>query len=88
MLYEVITLTVVSTFEAVGAHGAGKMTDEELHQVECHSCPGAGSCGGMYTANTMASAIEAMGMSVPGSASHAAVDRRNRISARKRKDFV
>jgi dihydroxy-acid dehydratase len=81
-------LTVVSAFEAVGAHGAGKMTDAELHQVECHSCPGSGSCGGMYTANTMASAIEAMGMSVPGSASHAAVDRRNRISARKRKDCI
>jgi dihydroxy-acid dehydratase len=81
-------LTIVSSFEAIGAHGAGKMTDEELHQVECHSCPGAGSCGGMYTANTMASAIEAMGMSVPGSASHAAVDRRNRISAGKRKDCV
>ncbi len=81
-------LTIVSTFEAVGAHGAGKMTDEELHMVECHSCPGAGSCGGMYTANTMASAIEAMGMSVPGSAAHAAVDRRNRISNRKRKDCI
>ncbi len=81
-------LTIVSSFEAIGAHGAGKMTDEELHQVECHSCPGSGSCGGMYTANTMASAIEAMGMSVPGSAAHAAVDRRNRISARKRKDCV
>jgi dihydroxy-acid dehydratase len=87
-IYKGEDLTVVSAFEAVGAHGAGKMTDEELHQVECHSCPGAGSCGGMYTANTMASAIEALGMSVPGSASHAAVDRRNRISARKRKDCV
>ncbi|HJX14240.1 MAG TPA: dihydroxy-acid dehydratase, partial [Candidatus Deferrimicrobiaceae bacterium] len=81
-------LTIVSAFEAVGAHGAGKMTDEELHQVECHSCPGAGSCGGMYTANTMASMIEAMGLSVPGSASHAAVDRQNRISPEKRKDCV
>ncbi len=81
-------LTVVSAFEAVGAHGAGKMTDAELHQVECHACPGSGSCGGMYTANTMASAIEALGMSIPGSASHAAVDRRNRISARKRKDCI
>ncbi len=86
--YKEENLTVVSTFEAVGAHAAGKISDEELHQVECHSCPGAGSCGGMYTANTMASAIEAMGMSVPGSASHAAVDRRNRISPRKRKDCV
>jgi len=81
-------LTIVSAFEAVGAHGAGKMTDEELHQVECNSCPGAGSCGGMYTANTMASAIEAMGMSVPGSASHVAVDRENRISPEKRKDCI
>jgi dihydroxy-acid dehydratase len=81
-------LTIVSAFEAVGAHGAGKMTDEELHQVECRSCPGAGSCGGMYTANTMASAIEAMGMSIPGSASHAAVDRQNRISSGKRKDCI
>jgi dihydroxy-acid dehydratase len=81
-------LTVVSAFEAVGAHGAGRITDEELHAVECHSCPGAGSCGGMYTANTMASAIEAMGMSVPGSAAHAAVDRKNRISQKKRKDCI
>jgi len=81
-------LTIVSAFEAVGAHGAGRITDKELHQVECHSCPGAGSCGGMYTANTMASAIEALGMSVPGSASHPAVDRQNRISTEKRKDCL
>ena len=81
-------LTIVSAFEAVGAHAAGRMTDEDLHQVECHSCPGAGSCGGMYTANTMASVIEAMGLSIPGSASHAAVDRRNRISKGKRKDCI
>ena len=79
-------LTIVSAFEAIGAHAAGRIADEELHQVEGHSCPGAGSCGGMYTANTMASVIEAMGLSVPGSASHAAVDRRNRISREKRKD--
>ena len=81
-------LTIVSAFEAIGAHAAGKLTAEELRQVECHSCPGAGSCGGMYTANTMASVIEAMGLSVPGSASHAAVDRRNRISKEKKKDCV
>jgi dihydroxy-acid dehydratase len=79
-------LTIVSAFEAVGAHAAGRMTDKDLHDVECHSCPGAGACGGMYTANTMASVIEAMGLSVPGSASHAAVDRRNRVSREKRKD--
>lgn len=79
-------LTIVSAFEAVGAHAAGRITDEELHEVECRSCPGSGSCGGMYTANTMASVIEAMGLSVPGSASHAAVDRANRISRGKRRD--
>jgi dihydroxy-acid dehydratase len=81
-------LTIVSAFEAIGAHAAGRMTDEDLRQVECHSCPGAGACGGMYTANTMASVIEAMGMSVPGSASHPAVDRRNRISREKRNDCI
>src|SRR5580700_6290034 len=58
-------LTVVSAFEAVGQHSAGKMSDRELHEVEKHSCPGVGSCGGMYTANTMSSAIEAMGLSLP-----------------------
>jgi dihydroxy-acid dehydratase len=79
-------LTIVSAFEAIGAHAARRISDEDLRQVECHACPGAGSCGGMYTANTMASVIEAMGLSVPGSASHAAVDRRNRISREKRKD--
>ena len=57
-------LTVVSAFEAVGQHSAGKMSDRELHEVEKHSCPGVGSCGGMYTANTMSSAIEAMGLSL------------------------
>jgi dihydroxy-acid dehydratase len=58
-------LTVVSAFEAVGQHSAGKMSDLELREVEKHSCPGVGSCGGMYTANTMSSAIEAMGLSLP-----------------------
>jgi dihydroxy-acid dehydratase len=58
-------LTVVSAFEAVGQHSAGKMSDRELLEVEKHSCPGVGSCGGMYTANTMSSAIEAMGLSLP-----------------------
>ncbi|HLJ58056.1 MAG TPA: dihydroxy-acid dehydratase, partial [Chthonomonadaceae bacterium] len=58
-------LTVVSVFEAVGAHSAGKITDEELREIERSAIPGAGSCGGMYTANTMSSVIEAMGMSLP-----------------------
>lgn len=80
-------LTIVSTFEAVGSYSAGKITEEELHQVECRSCPGNGACGGMYTANTMASAIEALGMSIPGSASHPATDEKNRISAKKLLDI-
>lgn len=65
-------IDIVSAFEAVGQFNNGDIGNSELHQVECHACPGAGSCGGMYTANTMASAIEAMGMSLPGSSSHPA----------------
>ncbi len=79
-------LTIVSSFEAIGARAAEKITDEELMNVERHACPGAGSCGGMYTANTIASAIEALGMSIPGSASRAAVDDENRIHEAKRND--
>jgi dihydroxy-acid dehydratase len=65
-------LDIVSVFEAVGQYNAGHIDREQLHDIECHACPGAGSCGGMYTANSMASAIEAMGMSLPGSASNPA----------------
>ncbi len=67
-------LNVVSVFEAVGQHAAGKIDDEELGKIERNACPGPGSCGGMYTANTMSSAIEAMGMSLPTSSTMAAVD--------------
>ncbi|MCX6367847.1 MAG: dihydroxy-acid dehydratase [Armatimonadetes bacterium] len=67
-------LNIVSVFEAVGAHSADKMDDEELRGIECNAIPGAGSCGGMYTANTMSSAIEAMGMSLPHSSTMAAID--------------
>ncbi|MBU3978948.1 dihydroxy-acid dehydratase [Patescibacteria group bacterium] len=81
-------LTIVSTFEAVGAVGSGKMSEEELHAIECASCPGNGACGGMYTANTMASAIEALGMSLPGSSSHPAVDTQNNIFSDKRQDCI
>lgn len=66
-------LDIVSVFEAVGGHAGGKVTDAELEEVERHAIPGPGSCGGMYTANTMASAIEAMGMSLPGSSGQIAV---------------
>lgn len=67
-------LTIVSAFEAVGEYSAGKIDREELLQVERHACPGAGSCGGMYTANTMSSAIEVMGLSLPYSSTMAAED--------------
>ncbi len=66
-------LDVVSVFEAVGAEAAGKITKKEMHEVEACAIPGPGSCGGMYTANTMASAIEAMGLSLPNSSAQAAV---------------
>ena len=79
-------LTVVSIFEAVGRHGAGKIDDKELHDVECASCPNFGACGGMYTANTMSSAIEAMGMSVPGSSSNPAANYDNTLTEEKLKD--
>ncbi len=74
-------LTVVSAFEAVGEYLAGKIDDEYLNAVEKHACPGAGSCGGMYTANTMSSAIEALGMSLPFSSTMAAEDDEKRSSA-------
>jgi dihydroxy-acid dehydratase len=64
---------IISVFEAVGQHAAGKLSDEGLADLEQHACPGAGSCGGMYTANTMASAIEALGLSLPNSSAQAAV---------------
>ena len=67
-------LTVVSVFEAVGEFSAGKIDAAELLEVERHACPGAGSCGGMFTANTMSSAFEAMGMSLPYSSTMAAED--------------
>jgi len=67
-------LTVVSAFEAVGQYSAGKIDNAELIEVERRSCPGAGSCGGMFTANTMSSAFEAMGMSLPYSSTMAAED--------------
>jgi len=67
-------LTVVSAFEAVGQHSARKISDEALLAIERNSCPGAGSCGGMFTANTMSSAFEAMGMSLPFSSTMAAED--------------
>ena len=74
-------LTVVSVFEAVGAAGAGRMQQDELLEIERRACPGAGSCGGMFTANTMSAAIEAMGMSLTRSSTMAAEDQETADSA-------
>ncbi|MBO9999836.1 MAG: dihydroxy-acid dehydratase [Cyanobacteria bacterium SID2] len=72
--YDGRDLNIVSAFEAVGEHSAGKIDESELKEIERHACPGAGSCGGMYTANTMSSAIEAMGLSLMYSSTMAAED--------------
>jgi dihydroxy-acid dehydratase len=74
-------LTVVSAFEAVGQFSAGRIDEGELLEVERHACPGKGSCGGMFTANTMSSVFEAMGMSLPGSSTMAAEDAEKADSA-------
>jgi dihydroxy-acid dehydratase len=76
-------IDIVSIFEAVGRHQAGKLDAMGVHAIECEACPGAGSCGGMYTANTMSSAIEAMGMSLPYDASFPAVS-----AAKERETFL
>src|SRR5829696_523893 len=75
-------ITIQDVFEAVGAHAKGTMSDEQLLGVERAACPGTGSCAGMYTANTMAAVGEAIGMSLPGSASPPAVDYRREVAAR------
>jgi dihydroxy-acid dehydratase len=74
-------LTIVSVFEAVGQYIAHNIDEKELLEIERHACPGAGSCGGMFTANTMSSAFEAMGMSLPYSSTMAATDEEKRESA-------
>ncbi len=81
-------IDIKDVFEAVGARAAGTIDDEQLHAVEANACPGEGACGGMYTANTMASAIEAMGMSLPGSASPPAIDGRREELARRSGEAV
>ena len=69
-------IDITTVFEAIGACAAGKMTEDELGEIEREACPGEGACGGMFTANTMSSIAEALGMSLPGSASPPAVDSR------------
>lgn len=72
---------IISVFEAVGAHSAGNLSDEELLEIESTAIPGPGSCGGMYTANTMASAIEALGLSLPNSSAQNAVSEQKALDA-------
>src|ERR671937_914025 len=79
--YDGEDLTVVSAFQAVGKFSAHRIGERELLEVERRACPGAGSCGGMYTANTMSSAIEAMGLSLPYSSTMAAEDAEKAESA-------
>jgi dihydroxy-acid dehydratase len=79
---------VVSVFEAVGGHASGAVSDRALHEIECKAIPGPGSCGGMYTANTMASAIEALGMSLPNSSAQEAVSRAKRDDCRRAGEAV
>jgi dihydroxy-acid dehydratase len=76
-------IDIVSIFEAVGRYQAGKLDEQGVYKVECEACPGAGSCGGMYTANTMSSAIEALGLSLPSDASNPAVS-----AAKERESFL
>jgi dihydroxy-acid dehydratase len=79
---------IISVFEAVGAHAAGKLSDEALLDIERTAIPGPGSCGGMYTANTMASAIEALGLSLPGSSAQEAVGEDKRSDCRRAGEAV
>ena len=67
-------LTIVDVYEAVGAYNVGKISELELHEIECNACPGAGSCGGQFTANTMACVSEAIGIALPRSSSYPAID--------------
>lgn len=72
--YQGRDVTVQDVYEAVGAHSAGKISDKELYELECSACPGAGSCGGQFTANTMACVAEAIGLALPGSSAPPAED--------------
>jgi dihydroxy-acid dehydratase len=83
-----VDISIVDVFEGIGAHSEGLIDDERLLQIEQNACPGAGSCAGMFTANTMASVGEAIGMSLPGSASVPAVDDRLEDFARRSGEAV
>ena len=81
-------ITIIDSFEAVGATKAGKMSESDLKRIECAFAPGEGACGGMYTANTMASVAEALGLSLPGSAAPASADRRRDMYAHRSGEAV
>jgi dihydroxy-acid dehydratase len=81
-------IDITTVFEAIGAVAAGTMTQEELTQIEMSACPGEGACGGMFTANTMSSIAEALGMSLPGTASAPAIDRSREDDARRAGEAV
>jgi dihydroxy-acid dehydratase len=81
-------LDITSVFEAVGACAAGRISEDELGEIERKACPGEGACGGMFTANTMSSIAEALGMSLPGSASPPAIDHRREDDARRAGEAV
>ena len=80
-VYKGKDISIVDVFEGIGAYEKGMITKEDLYEIECAACPGVGSCAGMFTANTMASVGEAIGMSLPGTASIPAEDSRLRIAA-------
>ncbi len=86
--YQGKDVDIVSVFEAVGKRTKGEITDEELKEIERCAIPGAGSCGGMYTANTMASAIEALGMSLPNSSAQAAISEEKKDDCRRAGEAV
>ncbi len=82
-VYKGKDISIVDVFEGIGAFEKGIISEEELYEIECNACPGQGSCAGMFTANTMASVGEAIGMSLPGTASIPAEDQRLRTAAKK-----
>jgi dihydroxy-acid dehydratase len=81
-VYKGKDISIVDVFEGIGAFEKGIISEEELYEIECNACPGQGSCAGMFTANTMASVGEAIGMSLPGTASIPAEDQRLRTAAK------
>jgi dihydroxy-acid dehydratase len=87
-IYQTKALNNGTAYEAVGMYAAGKIDIEELDVVECNACPGAGACGGMFTANTMSTCFEAIGMSLPGSSSKCAMTEDNKAISQEKVVFI